>query len=103
MSRECCCDWSAGWGGSGRRVDSATREGRSVAVLRDATGNQIAGERSDVELSLTDETYARFLAAGGLNLVLNLKAPPGEYTARGLLLDGIEGKMLTANSPVRVP
>ena len=82
-----------------RRVQSLT----IVVVLRDAKGNIVGGQRRDVDLNLTDETFANLVAKGNLNLLLSLKAPPGTYTARGLLLEGLEGKMVTSTGPVVLP
>jgi VWFA-related protein len=86
----------------------ATRQNRRVqlltlvAVLRDAAGNMVAGQRSDVDLNLTEATFTRLVANGEVKLGLTVKAPPGTYFARGVLLDGIEGKMVTSSQQVHV-
>ena len=73
-----------------------------VAALRDENGKMIAGDRSDVELNLTDATFNNFVAAGGLRLLLTVKAPAGTYSARGLLLEGLEGKMATSSRQLQI-
>jgi len=73
-----------------------------VAVLRDAAGNFVAGKRSDVDLYLTNETFARLVAAGGLRIAITVEAPPGTYTARGVVQDGLQGKMATSSWELRL-
>jgi VWFA-related protein len=85
-----------------RRQDRRVQQLTLVAVLRDASGKLIAGERSDVDLDLTDATFDRLVASGGVNISLFVKAPPGSYTARGLLLDGLEGKMVTSSQQLQI-
>lgn len=80
-----------------RRQDRRVQQVTLIAVLRDATGALIAGQRSDVELNLTDATYTRLVASGGVSFSLTVKAPPGTYRARGVLVEGIDGKMVTSN------
>ncbi len=74
-----------------------------VALLRDEKGVTVAGERSDVDLSLTDSTYDSFVKAGSMNVALTVKAPPGAYTVRGLVIEGLGGKAATSNAQVLLP
>jgi VWFA-related protein len=89
------------------RLKLETRQGRRaqkltfVAVLRDAGGSVVAGKRSDVELNLTDASFAR-LAASGVRIALTLEAPPGTYAARCLLQEGLDGKLVTASQELTI-
>jgi len=83
----------------GRRTQTLTL----VAALRDAAGNLLPGKRSEVELNLKSDTLAKMVAAGGFGIVVTLEAPPGAHTARGLVRDGIEGKMVTSSQELRFP
>jgi len=83
--------------------DRHARKFTLVAVLRDAQGRFVAGERGDVDINLTDANFTRLAAEGGLHLTLTVKAPPGVYSVRGLLLDEQAGKMVTSSQEVRLP
>lgn len=86
----------------GAHDDRRTQTITLVAALRDANGNIVAGKRSDVELNLKSDTFARLVAAGGLRIALTVDAPPGTYTARGVLVDGLDGKMTTSSWEIRL-
>jgi hypothetical protein len=73
-----------------------------VAALRDTAGNFVAGKRSDVDLYLTNETFARLVAAGGLRIAITVEAPPGTYSARGVVQEGLQGKMTTSSWDVQL-
>jgi hypothetical protein len=85
------------------RLDRRVQHLTLVAVLRGAAGSLVAGNRCDVDLSLTEASFARLVAAGGFTISLTVKAPPGTYSARGLLLEGIDGKMVTSSQQVTLP
>jgi hypothetical protein len=85
------------------RLDRRVQHFTLVAVLRDAAGSLVAGNRCDVDLNLTEASFTRLVAAGGFTISLTVKAPPGTYSARGLLLEGIDGKMVTSSQQVQLP
>lgn len=84
------------------RQDRRVQQLTLVAVLRDAAGNLVAGQRTELDLNLTEATFARLVANGEVKFGVTVKAPPGAYSARGVLLDGIEGKMVTSSQQVQV-
>jgi len=83
--------------------DRRTQTLTLVAALRDAAGNVVSGKRYDAELNLKSDTLARLIANGGLRITLNLEAPPEARTARGLVREGIEGKMVTSSQELQLP
>ena len=61
----------------------------------------MTGMRGEVDLSPKPNTFER-LAAAGFNIRLLLQAPAGAYTLRGVLQEGLEGKMSASSQPVEL-
>jgi len=84
-----------------------TRQGRRgqkltlVGVLLDARGGFVTGKRSELDLNLTDATFAQ-LARAGLTVSMTLPVPPGSYSARGVVEDALDGKLTAAGGAVEV-
>jgi VWFA-related protein len=89
------------------RLHFETRQGRRgqrltlVGVLWDSRGGFAAGKRSELDLNLTDATIARF-AKAGFTASMTLQAPPGSYSARGVVQDALEGKLTAAGGAVEI-
>ena len=71
-----------------------------VGVLMDSRGNFVTGKRSEFELNLTDATFEQ-LAKTAFTASMTLEAPPGTYTARAAIQDGLDGKVTAASSTVQ--
>jgi len=84
-----------------------TRQGRRaqkltlVGVLLDSRGGFVTGKRSELDLNLTDATFAQ-LAKAGFTVSMTLEAPPGSYSARGVVEDALDGKLTAAGGAVEV-
>ena len=74
-----------------------------VAAVFDAAGNFITGKRSDVGLNLTDASFTSLTHLGDFRGTIPLPAPPGTYTVRSLVEDGIESRMSAQSQAVRIP
>ncbi|HEV3256825.1 MAG TPA: VWA domain-containing protein, partial [Gemmataceae bacterium] len=72
-----------------------------VLALLDAGGSFLSGTRSEMELSLKQDTFDR-LAGPGFNVNLPVRAPAGKYTLRGVVQEGIEGKMTALSQVVEI-
>jgi VWFA-related protein len=72
-----------------------------IAALLDAGGNFVAGKENEIELALKEPTFNR-MAVNGLNLTLTLKAPPGAYTLRSVVQDGLDGKLAASSRRVEI-
>jgi VWFA-related protein len=89
------------------RLHFETRQGRRaqklalVGVLLDSRGGFVTGKRSDLDLNLTDATFAQ-LAKAGFTVSMTLEAPPGSYAVRGVVEDALEGKLTAASGAVEV-
>jgi hypothetical protein len=70
-----------------------------VSALRDAQGNIVAAKEGAMDLALTPETYDR-LAKSGLNAELSLDAPPGAYTLREVVQEGLKGGLSASTNAV---
>ena len=80
-----------------RRVQKLT----FIAALLDAAGNLIAGRQGEVDLALKQATFDR-LADSGLNVALPLHAPPGSYTLRAVVQEGLDAKMTAVSQAVEL-
>jgi len=89
------------------RLHFETRQGRRgqkltlVGVLRDSRGGFVTGKRSELDLNLTDATFARF-AKAGFTASMTLQAPPGSYSVRGVVEDALEGKLTATGGAVEI-
>lgn len=90
-----------------QRLKFDTREDRRalkltfvMAVLAPG-GAFIAGKQGEIELALKQATFDA-MAGNGVNVNLPLQAPPGTYTLRGVVQEGIEGKISAASLPVEL-
>jgi VWFA-related protein len=72
-----------------------------VAVLRDSHGAFVAGKQSHFELNLTESTFAH-LAKTTFTASMTLEAPPGSYSVRAVVQDGLDAKLTAANGTVQV-
>ena len=72
-----------------------------LAVLLDNRGGFVTGKRSEVELSLTDATFAQ-LAQTGLTAAMTFEAPPGSYSVRAVAQDALERKLAAASATVQI-
>jgi VWFA-related protein len=72
-----------------------------IAALLDARGSFIAGKENQIELALKEPTFNR-MAVNGLNIMLTLRAPPGPYTLRSAVQDGLDGKMAAMSLHVEI-
>lgn len=82
----------------GRRVQRLT----FVAALLDPQGNVFAAKEATMDLSLTEETFAR-MAITGLSAQLSLQAPPGLCRLREVIQEGLDGAMASTLQSVQVP
>ena len=82
-----------------RRIQKLT----FLAAFLDSSGNFVTGTQGDVELALKPETLERLGQQGGLNFRLPLQAPPGTYTLRGIVQEGLDGKMTVASQTMVLP
>jgi hypothetical protein len=71
-----------------------------VAILRDNSGRFVAGERTDLDLSFREATFA--LAKSGFTAAMTIEAPPGSYSVRAVARDAMEGKLAAASEAVRI-
>jgi VWFA-related protein len=89
------------------RLHFETNQGRRgqklalVGVLLDSRGGFVAGKRSELDLNLTDATFAQ-LAKAGFTVSMTLEAPPGSYAVRGVVEDALEGKLTAASGAVEI-
>ncbi|MGB7719737.1 MAG: VWA domain-containing protein [Bryobacteraceae bacterium] len=89
------------------RLHFEIRQGRRgqklalVGVLRDSRGGFVMGKRSELDLNLTDATFAQ-LTKAGFTVSMTLEAPPGSYSARGVAQDALEGKLAAASGAIEV-
>jgi VWFA-related protein len=81
--------------------DRRTQRLTIVAVLLDAHGAFVTGKRSEFELNLTEATFAE-LTKTSFTASMTIEAPPGNYSARALAIDGLDGKLTAANATVQV-
>ena len=72
-----------------------------VAVLLDGRGGFVTGKRSELELNLTEATFAQ-LAETGYTAAMTLIAPAGAYSVRAVAQDSLEGKLAAASSAVEI-
>jgi VWFA-related protein len=72
-----------------------------IVALLDARGNFVVGKENQIEFALKEPTFNR-MAANGLNVTLPMKAPPGPYTLRSVVQDGLEGKMAAMSLHVEI-
>jgi len=72
-----------------------------VAVLLDSRGSFVTGKRSELDLNLTEATFAQ-LAKTSFTASMTLTAPPGNYSVRAAAEDGLDGKLAAAGGTVEV-
>jgi VWFA-related protein len=72
-----------------------------VAVLLDSRGSFVTGKRSELDLNLTQATFAQ-LTKTSFTASMTLKAPPGSYSVRAVVEDGLDGKLAAADGSVKV-
>jgi VWFA-related protein len=83
------------------RQDRRAQKLALVGVLLDSRGAFVTGKRSELDLNLTDATFAQ-LAKAGLTVSMTLPAPPGSYAVRGVVEDALEGKLTAASGAVEI-
>jgi len=83
------------------RADRHAQKLTLLAALLDKGGNFVTGVQAEVELSLKPDTLER-LAGPGMNLRLTIEAPAGTYTLRGVVQEGLEGKMSASSQAVEL-
>jgi VWFA-related protein len=89
------------------RLHFEIRQGRRgqklalVGVLLDSRGGFVTGKRSELDLNLTDATFAQ-LTKAGFTVSMTLEAPPGTYAVRGVVEDALEGKLTAASGAVEI-
>jgi hypothetical protein len=71
-----------------------------LAVLAPG-GAFIAGRQGEIDLALKQATFDGF-GDRGFNVTLPLQAPAGAYTLRGVVQEGIDGKISAASLPVEL-
>ncbi len=81
--------------------DRRTQRLTIVALLMDTHGAFVTGKRSEFELNLTEATFAQ-LTKTSFTASMTIDAPPGNYSARALAQDGLDGKLTAANAAVQV-
>lgn len=72
-----------------------------IAALLDEQGDFVAGREGVVDLALKETTLAR-LANDGLNVKIQMVAPPGTYRLRFVIEDTSEGKLTASTQAVTV-
>ncbi len=72
-----------------------------IATLFDTKGSFVTGTELDVKFALKEPTFIR-MTQTGLEMSVTLQAPPGAYRLRGVVQDGIDGKILTSTLPVQI-
>jgi len=90
--------WTACISKSGRAGGAETGAG---GVLLDSRGGFVTGKRSELDLNLTDATFAQ-LTKAGFTVSMTLEAPPGTYAVRGVVEDALEGKLTAASGAVEI-
>ncbi len=83
------------------RTDRRALKLTFIVSILSASGAFIAGRQGEIELALKPESFDA-VAADGINVLLPLQAPPGTYTLRGVVQEGIEGKMTAVSLPVEL-
>jgi VWFA-related protein len=83
------------------RQDRRTQKLALVGVLLDSRGAFVTGKRSELDLNLTDATFAQ-LAKAGFTVSMTLEAPPGSYAVRGVVEDALDGKLTAASGAVEI-
>lgn len=73
-----------------------------IAALLDTQGNFVTGKQGEIELALKEATFTRLVAEQGFNATFSLEAPPGAYCLRGLVEEGLEGKMTASSQAVEI-
>jgi len=63
-----------------------------VAALYDLHGTFITGKEAEMDLALKPVSYER-LTNSGITAILSLEAPPGFYSLRAVVQDGVQGKI----------
>ncbi len=90
------------------RLNFETRNARRtqtltvIAALLDGGGNFVVGRQAVADLALKDNSFTA-LSAAGLTVSLSLHAPPGSYTLRVLVQEGLTGKMTAVSNSIRLP
>jgi VWFA-related protein len=72
-----------------------------VAALLDASGNFVAGKRSELELEFKDKTFEQF-AKTGFTAALTIQAPSGSYSVRAVAQDSVEGKLAASSATIQI-
>jgi hypothetical protein len=68
-----------------------------LAAFLDTTGVCVTGIQGELDLALKPETYDRLAREGGMNVRLPLQPPAGNYTLRGIVIEGLDGKITAAS------
>jgi hypothetical protein len=83
------------------RTDRRTLKLTYIVNILSAGGAFIAGRQGEIELTLKPETYDA-LSPDGMNVMLPLQAPAGTYTLRGVVQEGIDGKISASSLPLEL-
>lgn len=84
-----------------KQGDVRTQKLTFIAALFDNDGNFITGKEYEIEFALKEDTFNK-MAEEGLNASLRLQALPGAYRLRGVVQDGVDGKILASSLPVEI-
>lgn len=80
---------------------SGTKHLTFIAALLDERGGFVTGREGVVDLALKGTTLAR-LADDGINVRLQIEAPPGTYRLRFVIEDASDGKLTASTQAVTV-
>jgi len=89
------------------RLNLEIRDGRHrqsltlIAGLLDGNGTFLTGKQGQLDLALKEDTYQKMVSQG-FNMSLSLDAPPGRYILRGVVQEGLTGKMTALNQALEI-
>jgi VWFA-related protein len=72
-----------------------------VAALYDLQGTFITGKEAEMDLALKPGSYERLINSG-INAALSLEAPPGSYSLRSVIREGVDGKVTAETRKVQI-
>jgi VWFA-related protein len=72
-----------------------------VAALYDVQGAFIIGKEGEMNLALRPASYEQ-LADSGITGSLSLEAPPGAYSLRAVIQEGVQGKITAETRKIRI-
>ena len=81
--------------------DLHTQQLTWIAALFDAEGNFITGKEIEIALALKQAAFDR-MSTNGLNITVTLKAPPGSYRLRSVIVDSLQAKWAASTRAVQI-